>query len=201
MPIVCSITKQQIQTVPFDEFFDNLVHVNVDTHTKYFKAEIGNEHYRLLSYLSTKYNNSTLLDIGTCYGHSALALSYNTSNKVLSFDLHDFKTNPNIISRSNVEFRYENLLDTDVQNKWLQVIKDSPLIFFDIEPHEGILEYEFYLALKSINYQGIVIFDDIHHKEGMRRFWDKVPNEDKCDVTSIGHYSGSGIVSFKPLPF
>ena len=52
----------------------------------YFLEAPGKEHYRLLSYISTLYNGVTILDIGTYKGCSALALSFNPSNKVVSFD-------------------------------------------------------------------------------------------------------------------
>ena len=45
-----------------------------------FYGSIGKEHYKLLSYLSTLFNNSIIIDIGTHRGSSALALSYNSTN-------------------------------------------------------------------------------------------------------------------------
>jgi len=54
---------------------------------QYFYLKSGIEHYRLLANISTYFNNKTLLDIGTFKGGSALALSYNKSNNVISSSL------------------------------------------------------------------------------------------------------------------
>ena len=42
----------------------------------------GQSEYRFYAYLSTFFNNTTILDIGTRTGGSALALSYNPTNQV-----------------------------------------------------------------------------------------------------------------------
>ena len=47
-----------------------------------FLGPIGKEHYKLLAYLSTLFNDTYFIDIGTNYGNSALALSYNNTNKI-----------------------------------------------------------------------------------------------------------------------
>ena len=48
-----------------------------DSVVNYFYGNAGREHYKLMSYISYKYNNSLLLDIGTYRGLSALSLSSN----------------------------------------------------------------------------------------------------------------------------
>ena len=50
-------------------------------------APAGEVPYRLYAYLSTLFDDGVILDIGTLYGSSALALSYNTKNHVKSYDL------------------------------------------------------------------------------------------------------------------
>ena len=54
-----------------------------DIYTEYFWLEPGAEHYKLLAYLSTRYHSTTIIDLGTDKGCSALALSYNQSNRVI----------------------------------------------------------------------------------------------------------------------
>ena len=49
----------------------------------------GINEYRLYSYLSTLFNNITILDIGTGYGTSAIALSHNETNQVISYNIVD----------------------------------------------------------------------------------------------------------------
>jgi len=51
--------------------------------------EPGISEYKLYAYLSTFFNDTIILDIGTRTGGSALALSYNLNNKVISYDLQE----------------------------------------------------------------------------------------------------------------
>ena len=44
-------------------------------------------YYAILSQLSTYFNNSVIVDLGTLRGDSAVALAYNKSNKVYTYDI------------------------------------------------------------------------------------------------------------------
>ena len=155
----------------------------------YFLDTPGKEHYNLLGYISTLYNEATLLDIGTYKGCSALALSFNPRNKIISFDIL-----PELVQLSqtpiNIEFRVENILD--LKNK--ELILSSPFIMLDTA-HDGSFEYEFYNYLIEIGYKGVLLLDDIHLNEQMQSFWRDI-EEEKYDISSIGHWSGTGLVIF-----
>lgn len=154
------------------------------------------EHHSLLTRLAQSYQNATLIDIGTHLGASAYALSREPSNQVVSFDL--CHTNP-LPRLPNVTYSLDNLMTPEGRAKWANVLLSSPLIFLDIDPHDGSLEYEFYEWLRDKDYQGTLVCDDIWHFEGMRRnFWYKIPYEHKVDCTDEGHWSGTGIVRFHP---
>jgi len=163
--------------------------------------EPGREHYKLLAYLSSLFNDSNIFDIGTHRGSSALALSYNSSNKIYTFDLIDKIQHgeKSIKNKSNIFFSTDNLLDMKEREKWESKILSSPLIFLDIDPHEGKLEYQFYEYLLSKNYKGMLVCDDIYYFKGMRdNFWYLIPTEHKTDITHLGHWSGTGVISFVP---
>jgi len=188
------ITKNLISSINLDQF---KTVSNID-HSEFFQ-EPGQQHYKLLSYLSTLFNNTHIIDIGTHKGASSTALSYNKSNTIFTFDIENRiiddgfspKSNPNIV------FNYVNIFEHSVREEWKDRILSCPLIFLDIDPHDGVLEYEFYLFLKENNFQGLLVLDDIWYFEGMRNnFWYKIPKEDKLDITNLGHWSGSGIVQF-----
>ena len=55
----------------------------------YFNMLSGEEHYRLLRFVSSYY--SLIFDIGTYRGYSALALSFG-SDKVVSYDVKNHRT-------------------------------------------------------------------------------------------------------------
>jgi len=154
--------------------------------TSYFHQIPGREHYRLLMHISTLYGEETLFDVGTNRCISAMALSHNPSNKIKSYDIVQvLAENPKI---RNVEF----LLGDSTEDK---EIKSSRFIFLDVD-HDGIYEDKFYAFLRSIEWKGILMLDDIHLNEPMMKFWNGI-EEEKHDLTRIGHWSGTGLVVFK----
>ena len=159
---------------------------------KYLSQEEGEmfhkigEHYVLLSTLSKQYNKVKLYDIGTYKGLSAVALSSNQSNLIVSYDIGYYVT---VKQPINVEFRIGNFYHD-------KEMLSSPLIMFDIDPHDGLQEKKFVENLTSVGYKGTVIFDDIHLNDGMKDFWNSITQE-KHDYTQYGHWSGTGIVLFK----
>jgi len=146
--------------------------------TSYFHQLPGREHYRLLMHISTLYREETLFDVGTNRCMSAMALSHNPSNKIKSYDIVQvLAENPKI---PNVEF----LLGDSTED---EDIRSSRFIFLDVD-HDGIYEDKFYAFLKSIEWKGILMLDDIHLNEPMARFWNGI-EEEKHDLTKIGHWS------------
>lgn len=188
-----SITEKDINSLHFDKFKPIVELSNENDKTEFFDV-CGKQHYRLLSYFSTLFDNSTIIDIGTHRGNSALALSYNTSNVIHTFDIVDNVANTSIKSQENIKFHIEDLFEESTQEKWKNTILDSPFIFLDVDPHNGHMETRFYNFLQKINYTGFVICDDIWYFKEMRdNFWYKIQYEQRYDLTDIGHWSGTGI--------
>jgi hypothetical protein len=156
----------------------------VKTHTNIFHKK--GEHYDLLSTISHNYSGVKIYDIGTYRGLSAVALSSNVNNLVISYDIGYYVE---VDRPDNVEFRIGNFY-TDKE------MLSSPLIVFDIDPHDGKQERVFVDNLISVGYKGKVLFDDIHLNEGMKQFWSSITQE-KQDYTQYGHWSGTGVVIFK----
>lgn len=175
-----------IDTSYIDAHQDKLTNFELNHNPYYFHLESGKEHYRLLIYISTLYNNEVIFDVGTNKCMSALALSYNKSNKIKSFDI--VKLLPENPLVDNIEYIIgDSTKDTELNN--------CSIIFLDVD-HDGSYENIFYDYLKSINWKGILILDDIHLNQPMKEFWNKI-SEEKHDITNIGHWSGTGLVLFK----
>lgn len=195
--------------IPLDFF-------NYYTHQGYldYNKGIGEEHYKLLCCISQQIQNGIIIDIGTHHGNSAVSLAYSLTNKsnnlVYSFDIKKMIQDSCIdfFNKYSVKYCLENIFDENIKNKYKHLLLSSSLIMIDIDPHDGILEYEMYLWLKNNNYKGFIIYDDIFLEKGhlandylettnnMIDFWNKIPDNEKIDITHIGHWSGTGIVCF-----
>lgn len=152
------------------------------------------EHYRLLAHLSTLFPGKTIFDIGTRTGESAFAFSYGGAH-VESFDIID-----RVSGRprpENVHYNFENLFDPPVRERWRDRLLNSSIICMDIDPHVGLLELEMVQWLQRHGYRGLIVLDDIFLNDEMRiNLWSRIDSEYKTDATSLGHWSGTGIVSF-----
>lgn len=146
----------------------------------------GQEHYRLLSYISGLCNNISIMDIGTEACRSSICLGINHKNKVFSWDI--CKNTDIYPSSRNIFYKTGNVFEEK------QLLK-SPIIFLDTA-HDGVFENEFIDFIINNKYNGIIIFDDIHLNNEMSDFWGKIPVL-KQDITSIGHWSGTGIALFE----
>lgn len=169
----------------------------------------GDEHYLFLAAFGMQFKNSKIIELGTHNGRSTIALNYgnlinNTNNSIYTYDIFNFLL-PNIFNNTTIKFRLENLFDPTIREINKEHILSSDVIFIDVDPHEGIVEYDMYLWLKQNNYKGFILLDDIHLGPGhlgvtsgnsMQQFWDKIDDQYKIDLTKVGHYSGTGLVCF-----
>ena len=80
-----SIAADKLNEIDLSELLKNIP--DGDEFKFYFNLLAGKEHYRLLSYISTLYNNENIFDIGTYKGFSSIALGYNPTNKIVSYDI------------------------------------------------------------------------------------------------------------------
>ena len=158
---------------------------------QFFNHKAGWEHYRLLSHLSWQFPpGTTLVDIGTSCGFSALALAHNPTIKVITYNIQDDIGQQTCSARDkpNIEHRIKNCLDD------IDTLLQSPLIMLDTA-HEGDFEREVITALLANNYKGVIICDDIYLNAPMIHFWNWAPVQ-KRDISSVGHWSGTGLLIF-----
>ena len=102
----------------------------------------GQSEYRLYAWLSTQFNNTTILDVGTRTGGSALALSYNDKNKVISYDLVEQGASSGI-KKDNVEFKIQDFREDDTLD-----YDNISIIMIDVDPHDGTAEEEMFEYLE-----------------------------------------------------
>lgn len=169
-----------------------LIPLAFDRDAGHLKDPAGLEHYKLLGWFSTKFNNATLVEIGTRHGTSALALSHNPTNKVISYDIYAQLDNPLVNTRENIEFRVE-----DVWVTGLDKLKSADLIFVDIDPHNGQKELELFNYLKAAKYKGIFLLDDVsNYWPDLKIATELMIHDKKFDITKYGHFSGTLLIDF-----
>jgi predicted O-methyltransferase YrrM len=170
----------------------------------FFNGSPGKEHYKLIAFLAKQFpENSLFIDIGTAEGHSACALTANPTARVITYDLLDrIESNSytfgkkTICNHPRIDYRIKNcLLEPEYIN-----LKDSPLIFLDVDPHDGSQETQIVNMLLCLEFRGIVLCDDIHLNDGMKNWWSNgvPPQVKKLDLTKYGHWSGTGALIFDP---
>ena len=175
------------------EFFDFDANTEKYDYLKSYNNLSGINEYRLYSYLSTLFNNITILDIGTGYGTSAIALSHNETNQVISYNIVDQIGNDSKLkTKKNIIFKIKNVLE-DLNEEFIKNVK---IVMIDID-HFGEEEKKIINKLEELNYSGIILLDDIHHpweKESkcMKQLWDYIKYT-KYDITKYGHNTGTGI--------
>ena len=180
-----TITNEELDNI---DLFPYSQRINSLEYQGYFMSKSGQEHYRLLAYISQNDNLIDILDVGTLKGCSALAFSVNQSNKIRSFNVGD-EFDLNLIPE-NSEFFIDDIL----KNEYKDIILGSKYIMLDTY-HDGTFEKEFVDYLISIGYKGYLLLDDIHLNFEMERFWGLISQE-KYDITNIGHSTGTGVVYF-----
>ena len=156
----------------------------------FYLEPAGVEHYRLLEKLVVG-KKGVVVDIGTLYGSSALALASNPAVDVWSYDIANHIPHDALIRDvPNISFRLQDGIKAIPD-----FVHETDLIVLDVDPHDGIQELAFFKGLEEHGYRGVVVCDDIHLNEPMKAWWAGV-TQTKQDVTHEGHYSGTGIVTF-----
>ena len=172
-----------------------------------YKDNFGVHYSSILAYLSTCFNDSTIVDLGSLYGNSAAALAYNKSNKVYTYDIErreEATSKFKLEEFKNVEYIITNC----IEDNWHRpadrdIFLSSELIFLDVDPHDGVQEQVVLRFLVENDWKGILVCDDIGaplveqplHLD-MRNWWDSI---DLLKHDIINRYSsptGTGIICF-----
>lgn len=154
----------------------------------------GVSDYPFYAYFSTLIDEGTILELGTCLGGSAVMMSHNETNKIISYDIVDNFVNKNVPHPDrNIEFRVKNFMEDDLD------YDNIDLITIDVS-HNGSDESTMIEYLEKKWKGGLLFLDDIHNGGSMQNFWDGIDREkhEVIDISDIGHGSrlGSGLVNF-----
>ena len=161
------------------------------------------EHYHLLTAICLLLRPSTIWEFGTDTGMSTVALleCLGSEGKIYTVDIDSWESKQHPWLRSD-DFRSGRVTQviSDMKAAELFVrcrdsMTDAGLIFVD-GPKDGSTETAFLELLTTVPFQRnpIIVFDDIRLMN-MVFVWRSIQRP-KMDMTSFGHWSGTGLVDW-----
>jgi predicted O-methyltransferase YrrM len=161
------------------------------------------EHYRLLAALVSELRPRVIVEVGTYQGLGSLALAKNLppGGRVHTFDVVPFARVPgHVLTESDVQGgRIVQVIDDVTRpqgyERHLPLLRTAEMLFIDAEK-DGRMETRLIelLSRTEFEHRPIVVFDDIR-VWNMLRIWHDL-DRPKLDLTSFGHYSGTGLVDW-----
>jgi hypothetical protein len=160
------------------------------------------EHYRLLNAIVKAGGAKNVVEIGTFTGMGTLALQEGIDDiSVITYDIIEYNNLhcPSHFKNSDIDGKRITQIVGDLSNddffsKNLGILNAAEIIFMDA-PKDNIFEYkmaEKFSKLSTSNKPKYLIIDDIQFIN-MIDFWRAIISP-KLDITSFGHWSGTGIV-------
>ncbi len=158
------------------------------------------EHYRLLAALVEVADVDRAIEVGTYTGMGALALA-SAGAHVQTYDLVPWDRFSHTLLRQEdfddrISQRIGNLADQDYFDSQLDDLLAAGLILVD-GPKDGFFEPAFLSKLLAVLRPGqLLVVDDIRKLEMLQTWRDiSLP---KLDLTSLGHWSGTGLAVAQP---
>jgi predicted O-methyltransferase YrrM len=160
------------------------------------------EHYRLLAAIVKFLKPKLIIEVGTHQGASALSMKQHMINdaKIITYDIIPWHhINGTGFKQSDFDLNLEQrLIDLTIpinEESQRLVFQDADLIFVDADK-DGKMEQLFcdYFDSIKFNTKPLIIFDDIR-LPNMIKIWRNIKHP-KLDLTSFGHYSGTGLVDW-----
>lgn len=160
------------------------------------------EHYRLLNALVRATGARNVVEIGTFTGLGTLAFRDGMEDRVevTTYDIIPWNKlrSPSHLTESDfgegkITQVIGDLSEDDVFAENFRILDDAEIIFLDA-PKDDVFEYKIAAKLRQLAPKPgkLLIIDDIQFVN-MIDFWRAVTSP-KLDVTSFGHWSGTGLV-------
>lgn len=172
-----------------------------------FANAFPGDHYRVLAGLIFNLKRDSgplsLVDIGTHYGTSArVMLDFSSEqDKVTTFDVtpwRDYETTyltPEDFESGRLVQHIEDLKESETFEKHKELLTNADFIMCD-GPKDGVFERTFYSLLSTLEFptkNRWLLLDDIRFKSEMSSW--RLICSPKVDLTSFGHFSGTGLVN------
>ena len=160
-------------------------------------------HYKLLAALVLVMRPQIVIEIGTYTGDSALSMKkyLEDGSKLVTFDIFPWNSFSDTSFIEN-DFKdgklvqcIDDLTDPSVVAKHRNLLEQADLIFIDAAK-DGAMEKKFLDNFETVAFKKkpILVFDDIR-VWNMLKIWREI-NRPKLDLTSFGHWAGTGLVEW-----
>ena len=163
------------------------------------------EHYRLLASMIDVLQPRVVIELGTFSGLSALAMkqALPPEGQIHTFDIVPWRQVPNHLltdddfADNRLTQHLKNLADEQTFEQYRPLLESAEFFFID-GPKDGKTEYIWMRHFQTLNFKKppILMFDDTRLLP-MVPFW-RTLKHPKLDLTSFGHWSGTGIVEWQP---
>ena len=165
------------------------------------------EHYRLLAGLVKVLKPKNIIEVGTFQGLGSLALlaEMEPGSVLTTLDIAPWKTIPGVCLRDadfgdgRLRQVIGDLADPRFFAQFSETLREADLIFAD-GPKDVTFERELVRLFSGFRFNRppIVVFDDIRVMN-MLDIWRSI-DRPKLDLTSFGHWSGTGVVDWTNEP-
>ncbi len=161
------------------------------------------EHYRLVAALVAELGAKRVVEIGTYLGTASLAMlsQLPADGRLTTFDVVPWRDiQPRVLREEDfaggrLKQEIADLQDFATMEKFREVFQSADFIFVDAAK-DGVMEQRFIENFRRLGLPKgpVVMFDDIREWK-MLRIWNDI-TEPKLDVTSFGHWTGTGWVDW-----
>tara|TARA_B100000900_G_scaffold84991_1_gene68782 strand:+ start:543 stop:1388 length:846 start_codon:yes stop_codon:yes gene_type:complete len=157
------------------------------------------EHYRLLAAICEVENLNQITEIGTGSGIACKVILNNSNAKINTVDIIPWDESNSHLTISEFQDQRITQIIADLSSKktfeeYSYLFTEPDLIFLDAGK-DGIFEDTFLKNLSEVelsNKNRLLLIDDIKYFT-MYKVWKKIQSP-KLDLSSFGHWSGTGIV-------
>jgi predicted O-methyltransferase YrrM len=166
-----------------------------------YLQEFPGEHYKLIAGICKVLQPKTAIEIGTYLGHASLVMKsfIPLEGQVVTFDIFPWNYfDSSCLQKSDFEDGRltqlcVDLTDWNQAEKHKDIIEAADFIFIDALK-DGVQEKKFIENFSKLRLKDscILMFDDIR-LWNMLAIWRNL-NRPKMDLTSFGHWSGTGLV-------
>jgi O-methyltransferase len=161
------------------------------------------EHYRLLAALVQVLQPKCIVEVGTGGGLSSLSMRQflPEGGRILTFDITDWRSYKRGVLREEdftdgrLVQHTDDLTEPAMFKKFLPALAEADLLFIDAEK-DGATEQRLIDNFGTVGFSStpLFMFDDIR-LWNMAKPWKNI-RRPKLDLTSFGHWSGTGLVEW-----